>query len=30
VHNAKREVDGGNLDITFAPHSFTVLEAQLA
>jgi alpha-N-arabinofuranosidase len=30
VHNAKREVEGDNVDITFAPHSFTVLEAQLA
>ena len=30
VHHAKREVDGGNVDITFPPHSFTLLEVQLA
>jgi alpha-L-arabinofuranosidase len=30
VRNAKREVDGGHVDIAFSPHSFTVLEMQLA
>ena len=30
VHYAKREVDGENVDITFPPHSFTLLEVQLA
>ena len=30
VRNAKREVDGERVDITFSPHSFTVLEMQLA
>jgi alpha-L-arabinofuranosidase len=29
VRNAKREVDGEHVDISFAPHSFTVLEMQL-
>jgi alpha-L-arabinofuranosidase len=30
VRNAKREVDGEHVDIAFSPHSFTVLEMQLA
>ena len=30
VRNAKREVDGEHIDIAFSPHSFTVLEMQLA
>lgn len=30
VHTSKREVSGGHLDVTFAPHSFTVLEMSLA
>jgi alpha-N-arabinofuranosidase len=30
VRNAKREVDGAHIDIAFSPHSFTVLEMQLA
>lgn len=30
VRNSKREVDGEHVDIAFAPHSFTVLEMQLA
>jgi alpha-L-arabinofuranosidase len=30
VRNAKREVDGEHVDISFSPHSFTVLEMQLA
>ena len=30
VRNAKRDVDGDHVDITFSPHSFTVLEMQLA
>jgi hypothetical protein len=30
VRNAKREVDGEHLDISFSPHSFTVLEMQLS
>ena len=30
VDYAKREVDGENVDITFSPHSFTLLEVQLA
>jgi len=30
VSNAKREVNGENVDITFSPHSFTLLEVQLA
>ena len=29
VRNAKREVDGEHVDISFSPHSFTVLEMQL-
>jgi alpha-L-arabinofuranosidase len=29
ARNAKREVDGEHVDISFAPHSFTVLEMQL-
>jgi len=29
VRNTKREVDGEYLDISFSPHSFTVLEMQL-
>ena len=30
VHNSKREVEGGHIDITFSPHSFTLLEVPLA
>ena len=30
VRNGKREVDGEHVDIAFSPHSFTVLEMQLA
>ena len=30
VRESKREVDGEHVDIAFAPHSFTVLEMQLA
>ena len=30
VHNAKREVEGEQVDITFAPHSFTLLEVPMA
>jgi alpha-N-arabinofuranosidase len=30
VHNSKREVEGEHLEITFAPHSFTLLEVPLA
>jgi alpha-N-arabinofuranosidase len=30
VRNSKREVDGVHVDIAFAPHSFTVMEMQLA
>jgi alpha-L-arabinofuranosidase len=30
VHNAKRDLEGANVDITFSPHSFTLLEMQLA
>lgn len=30
VHNSKREVEGEHVDITFAPHSFTLLEVPLA
>jgi alpha-L-arabinofuranosidase len=29
ARNTKREVDGEHVDISFAPHSFTVLEMQL-
>jgi hypothetical protein len=30
VRTAKREVNGEHVDIAFSPHSFTVLEMQLA
>ena len=30
VHNAKCEVEGEHVDVTFAPHSFTLLEIPLA
>jgi len=30
VRNAKRDVDGARVDITFSPHSFTVMEMRLA
>ena len=30
VRNAKREVEGEHIDITFSPHSFTLLEVPLA
>ena len=30
AHNSKREVEGEHVDITFAPHSFTLLEVPLA
>jgi alpha-L-arabinofuranosidase len=30
VHTSKREVEGGHIDITFSPHSFTLLEVPLA
>ncbi len=30
VHTAKHEVGGEHIDITFAPHSFTLLEVDLA
>jgi alpha-L-arabinofuranosidase len=30
VRNAKRELDGEHVDITFSPHSFTVMEMELA
>jgi alpha-L-arabinofuranosidase len=30
AHSAKREVDGEEIDVTFAPHSFTLLEIGLA
>jgi alpha-L-arabinofuranosidase len=30
VARSKREVSGGHVDVTFAPHSFTVLEVSLA
>jgi hypothetical protein len=30
VHRALREVHGSYLDVTFAPHSFTVCELNLA
>ena len=29
VHRSKREATGGHIDVTFAPHSFTVLEVSL-
>ena len=29
VYKSKREVDGEHVDITFAPHSFTLLEVPL-
>ncbi|MGH3188406.1 MAG: alpha-N-arabinofuranosidase [Streptosporangiaceae bacterium] len=30
ARRSKHEVTGGDIDVTFAPHSFTVLEVQLA
>jgi alpha-N-arabinofuranosidase len=30
AHNSKQEVGGEHIDVTFSPHSFTVLEVQLA
>ncbi len=30
VQSAKREVDGEYVDVTFSPHSFTLLEMHLA
>ena len=30
VRNSKHEVEGDQVDITFAPHSFTLLEVPLA
>ncbi len=30
VYNSKREVEGKYVDITFGPHSFTLLEVPLA
>ena len=30
VNTAKREVSGEHIDISFAPHSFTLLEVDLA
>ncbi len=30
VRNSKREVEGEHVDVTFAPHSFTLLEVPLA
>ena len=30
VRNSKREVEGEHVDITFSPHSFTLLDVPLA
>ena len=30
MHNAKREVESEQVDITFAPHSFTLLGVPMA
>jgi hypothetical protein len=30
ARHSKHEVTGGHIDVTFAPHSFTLLEVSLA